>query len=83
MKKTALFSALIETIGYDPQCAILEVKLLRDGRVLYYKGVPEDVWYHLRETCHPDLYYRRCICGRFQELKFPDAGWYTAEQTEA
>lgn len=40
--------------------------------MLRYKGVPEDVWYHLRETHHPDVYYRRYICGRFHELMISD-----------
>lgn len=65
----SFYSALIESIGYDPQCALLEIKLLNDGQVLQYKGVPEEVWYRLRETHHPDVYYRRHICGRFQEAR--------------
>ena len=61
------FSALIESIGYDPQCALLEVRLLRRGRVRRYEDVPEDVWYRFRENCHPDAYYRSRICGRYKE----------------
>lgn len=65
------FSTLIETLGYDPQCALLEVKLIRDGQVRRYEGVPEEVWYHLRENYNPDVYYRRNICGIYQETMVP------------
>lgn len=68
----SFFSTLIETLGYDPQCAILEVKLLSDGQVRRYDGVPEDVWYRLRGHHNPDVYYRRHICGSYPEEKFPD-----------
>lgn len=65
------FSALIESIGYDPQCARLEVRLLRERNVRQYENVPEDVWYCLRENNHPDVYYRRYICGHYEEKVIP------------
>ena len=68
IKHISFYSALIETIGYDPQCALLEIKLLSDGKIRQYQGVPEDVWYRLRENYHPDTYYRRYICGRYTEI---------------
>ncbi|MCI8528331.1 MAG: KTSC domain-containing protein [Lachnospiraceae bacterium] len=58
-------------MGYDPQCALLEVKLTSDGHVRRYRDVPEDVWYGLRENFHPDVYFRRYICGRYHEEKLP------------
>lgn len=64
----SFFSALIEAIGYDPQRALLEVRLSRGARVRQYENVPEDVWYHLRENGHPDAFYRRYICGHYREL---------------
>ena len=67
MKKGMLyvnfFSALIETAGYDAQCAMLEVRLTADGRICRYREVPEEIWYRLRENVSPDTYYRRYICG--------------------
>ncbi|MCI9437497.1 MAG: KTSC domain-containing protein [Lachnospiraceae bacterium] len=72
IKHISFYSTLIETMGYDPQCAILEIKLLSDGKIRQYKNVPEYVWYHLREDYHPDTYYRRHICGRYTEVIISD-----------
>ena len=44
IKHISFYSTLIETMGYDPQCAILEVKLLSDGKVRRYENVPENIW---------------------------------------
>lgn len=68
----SFYSSLIETLGYDPQCALLEVKLTSDGRVRRYTGVPEDIWYGLRENYHPDTYFRRFICGKYPEEVISD-----------
>lgn len=57
----------IDAIGYDAQRAILEVRLYRDNRTRRYFNVPEDIWYRFRESAHPDVYYRKYICGRFPE----------------
>lgn len=57
---------LVETAGYDAQCAVLEVKLTVGG-ICRYMDVPEDVWYRFREDFSPDRYYRRYICGCFPE----------------
>lgn len=62
-----VFSALIETVGYDAQCALLEVRLTAEGRVCRYREVPEEIWYCFRENASPDVYYRRYICGCFPE----------------
>lgn len=67
MKHVSFFSGLIETAGYDAQCALLEVKLAVDGKIRRYSEVPEEVWYRFRENASPDIYYRRYICGRFLE----------------
>lgn len=67
IKHIGFYSALIETIGYDPQCALLEIKLLSDGVIRRYEDVPEEVWYRFRENYHPDSYYRRYICGHYVE----------------
>ena len=74
IKHISFYSTLIETMGYDPQCAILEVKLLSDGKVRRYENVPENIWYRLREDYLPDTYYRRHVCGRFVETIISDGG---------
>ncbi len=68
MKHIGFYSGLIETVGYDPQRALLEIKLVNDGKVRQYRNVPEDAWYHLRGSCQPDIYYRKYICGSYTEL---------------
>lgn len=68
MKYINFFSELIEAVGYDAQCALLEVKLFADGSIHRYEEVPEEVWYRLRENDSPDIYYRRYICGCFREV---------------
>ena len=68
----SFYSTLIETMGYDPLRAILEVRLLSDGRIRRYENVPEYIWYRLREDYHPDTYYRRHVCGRFVETILPE-----------
>ncbi len=41
--------------------------MVNGGQVLQYEEVPEEVWYRLRSTHHPDAYYRRKICGCYAE----------------
>lgn len=72
IKHISFYSTFIATVGYDPQTAILEIKLLVDGRIRQYENVPEDIWYRLRENNHPDTFYRRHICGRFSETVLPE-----------
>lgn len=62
-------STYIDAIGYDAQRALLEVRLVRNGRVRRYIDVPEETWYQFRESLSPDNYYRRFICGHFQEMR--------------
>lgn len=68
IKHISFYSELIETMGYDPQQALLEIRLVNDTKVRQYRNVPEDAWYHLRGSYHPDFYYRRYICGSYTEL---------------
>ena len=73
IKNIGFYSGIIETVGYDPQCAILEIRLAEDGKVRRYGDVPEDAWYRLRESYHPDTYYRRYICGHYKEYVVPES----------
>ncbi len=72
IKHISFYSTLIETVGYDPQRALLEIKLLSDGKIRQYQDVPENVWYRLRWEYHPDSYYRRFICGSYEEIIVSD-----------
>lgn len=73
MNYVSFFSQLIERAGYDAQCALLEVRLLADGSVRRYEGVPEEIWYGFREHVSPDAYYRRYISGCYSErLQAPE-----------
>lgn len=74
IRHISIQSGLIETMGYEPQRALLEVKLSGDGKVWQYRDVPEDVWYQFREDRHPDAYFRRYICGRYRESLLADEG---------
>lgn len=62
-------STYIDAIGYDAQRALLEVRMAGNGRIRRYADVPEEIWYRFRESASPDIYYRRCICGHFREMK--------------
>lgn len=69
--KTFSFCCLyIDTVGYDAQREILEVRLNNSSKVRRYTNVPEDIWYQFRESANPDIYYRRCICGHFPEMEY-------------
>ena len=71
--ETKVFSfccTYIDTIGYDAQRGLLEIKLNNSDKVRRYQNVPEDIWYQFRESANPDLYYRRCICGHFPETVY-------------
>lgn len=74
----SFYSALIESIGYDPQCARLEVRLSQGRRIKRYEDVPEDIWYGFRRNAHPDMYYRSRICGCYKEMDVSAAYGQTA-----
>ena len=61
--------AIIESAGYDAQKALLEVEFVRNGQVLQYSGVPEDVWYRLKCESKPDFFFQRAIKGCYREKK--------------
>ncbi len=59
----------IEAAGYDAQCELLKIKFVCDGEIWQYYGVPEDIWYKLREETSPDAFFHRFIKGRFKETR--------------
>lgn len=60
---------MIDSAGYDAQCALLEIKFVCDGEIWQYSGVPEDIWYRLKATAGPDAFFHRCIKGCFEEIR--------------
>lgn len=70
IKVFSFSSTYIEAIGYDAQRELLEVRMTGKGKVKRYANVPEEIWYQLRESADPDIYYRRCICGHFPETAY-------------
>ena len=74
MRHISFYTGMIESMGYDPLRAILEVKLMSDGKIRLYEDVPEDIWYRMRENFHPDNFFRRYVCGRFEETVLPNEG---------
>ena len=72
IKHISIQSGLIEPMGYEPQHALLEIRLSSNGKVWQYRDVPEDVWYQLREDHHPDAYFRRYVCGHYRESLLAD-----------
>lgn len=62
------FTAItIISAGYDPQRALLEVKVARNGEVWQYQDVPEELWYRFKGDRDPDVFFRRYIQGCYAE----------------
>ena len=74
IRHISIQSGLIETLGFEPQRALLEVKLSGDGNVWQYWYVPVVVWYQFWLDRHRDAYFRRYICGRYRESLLADEG---------
>lgn len=74
IRHISFYSTLIETMGYDPLTAILEVRLWADGKIRRYEDVPEDIWYRLRLHYHPDTYFRAHVCGHYEETMVEENG---------
>lgn len=62
-------AATITSAGYDAQYAVLEVEFARDGQVWQYFDVPEEIWYHFRQTAGPDAFFHSQIKGRYDERR--------------
>ncbi|MBR1476710.1 MAG: KTSC domain-containing protein [Lachnospiraceae bacterium] len=59
----------IKCVNYDPQRCILEIELWNSRDRVYYLGVPEEIWYKLKETNTPAAYLRKYIRGKYREEK--------------
>lgn len=69
MQKIKIPSKIIESIGYDVICQILEVKYKECVGIYSYKDVPEDIWYQLRSAYLPEIYIQYYIMGKYPENK--------------
>lgn len=67
MKRLKFAGLIIESAGYDPQCALLEIEFAQDGQVWQYQEVEEDMWYRFKKQVLPDDFFQQCIKGRYLE----------------
>lgn len=69
MERCNFFGKIIASAGYDAQCALLEIKFVKGGRLSRFCDVPEEIWYIFRCAGDPDMYFHKNIKCRFKELK--------------
>lgn len=72
MQRTAVTSAVIESIGYDRGSRALEIAFA-DGRVVQYYQVPSTVYQDLMETMPPDPYFHAMIEGKYPSAPVKEA----------
>ena len=60
MKRHAVDSSLLRSVGYDAELCVLEIELA-PGRVYRYYQVPARVHRHLLEAPSPGAYFNREI----------------------
>lgn len=68
MKRWKMVSRIIESIGYDALCAILEVEYREEVEIRQYLNVPESVWYELKESQSPEHYLISNVIGKYEEI---------------
>ena len=64
MERKHVNSSKIRAVGYDPQSRVLEVEL-RDGSVLAYSGVSQEVHRQFMNAPSPTSYYEDKIVDEF------------------
>ena len=62
-------SVTIASAGYDALREVLEVEFTRDGQIVRYYEVPEDIWYRFRRESSPDKFFHSSIKGYFAEKR--------------
>ena len=68
MERCNFFGKIIASAGYDAQCALLEIKFVKGGRLSRFCDVPEEIWYIFRCAGDPDMYFHKNIKCRFKEF---------------
>lgn len=64
MIRTPVVSSNLESVGYDPNSAILEIKFRR-GNVYQYISVPESVFRGLMQASSKGEYFRAFIRDKY------------------
>ena len=64
MERKRVKSDKVRAIGYDPKTQVLEVKL-RDGTVLAYSGVSQEVHRQFMNAPSPSSFYEDKIADEF------------------
>lgn len=59
----------ILSVGYDAQCAMLEIEFADTGGIWQFAGVPEEIWYLLRSQPSPEHYFQYFIMGNYLETR--------------
>ena len=68
MKRCNFGGETIASVGYNAQCAVLEVEFVKEGQIMQYMDVPEEIWYRFRSGEVPDIFFHKYIKGRYDEL---------------
>ncbi len=68
MERKRLKSDKVRAVGYDPKSRMLEVEL-RDGTVLAYSGVSEEVHRQFINAPSPTSYYEDKIADEFSSRR--------------
>jgi hypothetical protein len=64
MERKRINSSKIRAVGYDPKSQVLEVEL-RDGAVIGYRGVSQEVHRQFMNAPSPTSYYEDKIADEF------------------
>lgn len=65
MNRTA--AANIASMGYRAQDMLLEVQFHQEERRYYYREVPEELWYRMKQAESVDTFFNTFILNRYEE----------------
>jgi hypothetical protein len=68
MERKRVKSDKVRSVGYDPNARVLEVEL-RDGTVLAYSGVSQEVHRQFMNAPSPTSYYEDKIADEFSSRR--------------
>ncbi len=68
MERKRVKSDKVRAVGYDPKTRVLEVEL-RDGTVLAYSGVSQEVHRQFMNAPSPSSYYEDKIADEFSSRR--------------
>jgi KTSC domain-containing protein len=70
MRRQAISSSLIQSVGYDSEKKVLEIKYRDDGVVIQSLNVPPSVFHRLITADHPGVFW----CDNRNRFKFKVVG---------